>query len=458
MKLRTSRRSFLGSGIRTVLAVSAFPALVPGSALGLQGATPANSRVGVAAIGVGPQGQGVMSGILAQPQARVVAVCDVMDAHRAQACQRVNGHYRNADCAQAKDYREVLARKDVDAVMVATPDHWHVPVSLAAAKAGKDIYLEKPMGLSLAEDQALRKAVLERQRVFQFGTQQRSSREFQRAVEIVRNGHIGKLQSINVWAPASRPGGSMAPAPVIPGLDYDAWLGPAPQTPYTDGKAADNEKTGAWKTWWYHADYALGFIAGWGVHPLDIALWGYPDMMQGEMTVEGRGVIPTEGAGNTAVAWDVRFTFASGVTLHYKGTPNYYGEKSSLTDFTDWTARYGKIEGHGTAFEGTGGWVEVHRGGLVTKPAELAEKKPPGLFSARPSDSHQKDWIESILARRPAVCSIEESVQADLLCHLSDIVVRLGRKLRFDPATERFVGDDEANRKLALRPARSPWA
>lgn len=455
MNARVTRRRFLATNLGAAVAAAVGPMVVPGRVLGRGGAASPANRVGVAAIGVGPQGQGVMGGVLAQSNARVLAVCDLMEAHRNQARQRVNERYHNEDCAVYRDYREVLERKDIDAVLVATPDHWHVPVALAAAKAGKDIYLEKPMGLSLAEDQALRTAVQAGKRIFQFGTQQRSSREFQRAIELVRNGRIGRLKHIDVWAPASRPGGSTTPCAAIPGLDYEAWLGPAPRTPYTDGKAADNPATGAWKTWWYNYDYALGFIAGWGVHPLDIALWGYPEMMKGRMTLEGRGLIPKEGACDTAIAWDVHFRFADGVTLRYRGTPNVFPDKHELTDFTEWTARYRRIEGHGTAFVGTEGWVEVHRGGLQTEPALLAEEKTTGgAFRARPSDSHQKDWIESILLRRPAVSGIEESVQADLLCHLSDIAVRAGRKLVFDNASERFVEDAEANGRLELRPAR----
>jgi predicted dehydrogenase len=455
MSTSINRRSFLRTQLSAVLAAGVFPMIASSRALGRGGAPSPNGRVGVAAIGVGPQGQGVMGGVLAQSDARVVAVCDVLDLHREQARQRVNRRNGSEDCAVTLNYQDVLGRSDVDAVLIATPDHWHVPVALAAARAGKDIYLEKPMGLSLAEDQALRKAVVAGKRVFQFGTQQRSSREFQRAVELVRNGRIGRLKHIDVWAPASRPGGSMAPCAPIAGLDYARWLGPAADTPYTDGKAADNPSTGAWKTWWYHYDYALGFIAGWGVHPLDIALWGHPGMMTGDMRLEGTGLVPASGAGNTAIAWDVRFAFADGVTLRYRGTPNVYEEKSALTDFTDYTAAYGPIEGHGTAFVGTDGWLEVHRGGLRTHPAGLAEERMDGAaFRVRASDSHQKDWIESIRARRPAVSSIEESVQADLLCHLGDIAVRTGRPLVFDPLRERFVRDRAANRLLAARPAR----
>ncbi len=456
MKTNLTRREFLRSTATAALAASALPALVPASALGRGAAVAPGNRIGVAIIGAGPQGRGVLGGFLGQPNCQVLAIADVMASSREECRRQVNGHYKNENCAVHSDFREVLARPDVDAVLIATPDHWHVPVAIAAANAGKDMYLEKPMGLTLAEDQLLRAAVQKHKRIFQFGTQQRSSREFQRAVELVRDGRIGKLRAINVWCSASRPGGSTAPIAAPPGLDYNLWLGPAPSTPYTDGKAFDNGA--AWKTWWYNYDYALGFVAGWGVHPLDIALWGHPAMMTGPMEIEGKGVIPTTGACNTSVAWDVNFTFADGVKLRFRGMPNYYDEKTPLTDFSDWRERYGKISDHGTAFEGANGWVEVHRGGLRTQPESLAEEKlADGGWRSPQSAHHQRNFLEAVASRRPAICPIEDSVQADLLCHLSDIATRVDRKLRFDPVKEKFADDADANRRLALRPMRAPW-
>lgn len=455
MNTSLTRRAFLR---RTTLAAAAasFPAVFPATVLGRGGAVAPGSRIGLAIIGAGPQGRGVLGGFLTQPDCQVVALCDVLERSREECRKQINGHYKHEQCAVHSDYRQVLARPDVDAVLIATPDHWHVPIAVAAARAGKDMYLEKPMGMSFAEDQLLRAAAQRHKVMFQFGTQQRSSREFQRAVELVRNGRIGRLRAINVWCAASRPGGPTAPIAAPAGLDYDFWLGPAPSTPYTDGKAFDNGP--AWKTWWFNYDYALGFIAGWGVHPLDIALWGHPAMMRGPMEIEGQGVIPATGACNTSVAWDVKFSFADGVVMRFRGMPNGYEEKTPLNDFAEWRDRYGKISDHGTAFEGTDGWVEVHRGGLRTHPESLAEVKlADGGWRSPRSNHHQKNLLEAIRARQPAICGLEESVQADLLCQLSDIATRLPRKLHFDPVKETFPGDAEANRRLALRPQRAPW-
>lgn len=272
MNKHLSRRRFLRRQIATALSVSAFPAIVPASALGKGERPSPSNRITVGCIGVGPQGRGVTGGFLAQPDAQVVALCDVAGRHLAAAMEQVKQRRPGESCQTFRRFEELLARDDIDAVLIATPDHWHVPVAIAAARAKKAIYLEKPMGLSLAEDQRLREAVRAHRCVFQFGTQQRSSAEFRQACELVRNGRIGKLRQINVWCSASRPGGATKPAPVPADLDYDAWLGPAPFSAFTEGKCFDDDPPGSWKTWWHMSDYALGFIAGWGVHPLDIAL------------------------------------------------------------------------------------------------------------------------------------------------------------------------------------------
>lgn len=452
-----TRRQFLQHNLAATITVAAFPTIIPASALGLGGTPAPSHRIALGAIGVGPQGRAVLGGFLAQPDVRVVALCDVARPNLDKAVQQVTQQHQESSVATGGDFRELIARKDIDAVLIATPDHWHVPVALAAARAGKDIYLEKPMGLSVQEDQTLRKVCQEKKLVFQFGTQQRSSREFRHACELVRNGRLGKLQQINVWCSASRPGGSTRPAPVPEGLNYDFWLGPAPETPYTDGKCFDGVPAGTWKTWWFNYDYALGFIAGWGVHPLDIAYWGYPAMMAAPLEVEGKAIFPKEGACNTAVAWEVNFSFAQGVRLKYRGARNGC-EPNELNDLTAWHEKYRGIVDHGTAFEGTDGWAMVYRGGLRTHPEKLAEALP-GPNDARlpKSPGHQRNFIEAVRARTPAICPIEDAVQADILCHLSDIAARLNRKLKWDPAKEQFLNDDEANRRSRLRPMREPW-
>lgn len=445
-----SRRCFLRS---STAAAVLLPALVPSSVLG---ADAPSKRIQVGCVGVGPQGRGVMSNFLPYADCRVVALCDVSKRNLDEGVKMVNGAYKDEAVKTIHDHRELIGRPDIDALLIATPDHWHVPVALAAARAGKDMYLEKPMGLSVEEDQMLRKVCQEKKVIFQFGTQQRSSQQFRLACELVRNGRIGKLEHINVWSSASKPGGATAPMPPPADLDYELWLGPAPQTPYTLGKAYD--EGGAWKTWWYNYDYALGFVAGWGVHPLDIAYWGHPDMMKGVIEVSGPGEFPREGACNTSVGWDVRFKFADGVTLQNRGTANG-AAPSPINDLSAWKQKYTHIVDHGTAFEGADGWVMVDRTQIRTYPENLIEAK----FGEKDtlltkSSNHVRNFLDSIKSRQPAICPIEDSVQADILCHLSDIATRLNRKLKWDPKKEEFVGDADANRRLKLRTQRAKYA
>jgi len=453
-----TRRHFLKQ--TCVLAFSAaLPVITPGSALGRAGRPSANDRIGVGCIGVGPQGQGDMGNFLNQKDAQVIAVCDVMQDHLNQARDRVNQHYQNRDCATHADFRELLARKDIDAVLIATPDHWHVLTAIAAVRAGKDVYLEKPMGLNLTEDWALRKEVHRHKRVFQFGTQQRSSRTFRLACALVRNGCIGKLQRINVWSPASAPGGSTRPAPVPPGLDYEFWLGPAPARPHTEDLVAGS---GGKKTWWYVRDLAVGFIAGWGIHPLDIAVWGGGDLLSGPVEVDGRGTFHAEGICDTATAWNVNMKFGSGVALRFEGTPNHPNPEAPSCDLweheQEWKQRYRRITDHGTAFEGTEGWVHVDRSGINLQPENLIDLNEDTLkVQLTRSPDHSRNFFDCVRSRRETVCPIDESVHSDSLCHLSEIALHFNRKLVWDPQAERFPGDEQANLRLLSRGMRGPW-
>ncbi|MDH7502299.1 MAG: Gfo/Idh/MocA family oxidoreductase [Verrucomicrobiota bacterium] len=453
---RISRRRFISTNVGATVAACAVPAFVPSTVLGAQGRVAPSNRINVGCIGVGPQGRGVMGNFLAQSDCRVVALCDVLKRNLNAALEMVNKHYQDKSCVTYSDYKELLGRSDIDAVLIATPDHWHVPVAVAAARANKDIYLEKPMGVSVEEGQILRRVCQQQKRIFQFGTQQRSSGQFRLACELVRNGRIGKLRQITVWCSASRPGGPTKPILPPSDLDYETWLGPARETPYTQGKSMDEQD--AWKTWWYNYDYALGFVAGWGIHPLDIAYWGHPEMMKGVLEVEGRGVFPTEGACNTAIAWEVNYFFADGVRMLYRGTRNGYDKVIPMNDFTDWERKYGKIVDHGTAFEGTDGWVLVDRTQIRTSPESLVETKfGSGDVQLTRSSNHVRNFLDSIRSRQPAICPIEDSVQGDILCHLADIAMRLERKLKWDGQKEKFVGDSEANRRLRMRTPRREW-
>lgn len=443
-----SRRRFLtligGAGVAAVSG----PAVLPSSALGKDENVAPSNRITVGCIGVGNQGHAVMRNFLAQDDARVLAVCDAKTCCLALAKRRADRHYADRSCTTYADWRDLVARDDIDAVLIATPDHWHVLIALAAAGAGKDIYLEKPVGLSLAEDRALQAAVHRRGTVFQFGTHQRSGSRFRRTVELVRNGRLGRLHTIRVWSPGSRPGGSTRVVPVPEYLDYEMWLGPAPFVPHTEHRCANSIVPGEpYKVWPFIADYCLGWIAGWGIHPLDIALWGAGPDLGPPREVEGTGTFPSEGVCNTATHWRVTVTCGGGITIDFRAHP--------APD--EWRRRYGKIRDHGTAFEGAEGWALVDRAGMNAHPKRvLSAAAEPGETRLQESPGHVRNFLDCVKSRAETICPIDAAVEADTLCQLSAIAARLGRKLRWDATAGRFAEDDAANRMLT-RAMRSPW-
>jgi predicted dehydrogenase len=435
-----SRRSFLKKTAGAAVVTAGFPYVVSSSALGRAGNVAASERITVGCVGVGPQGTGVMQNFLGQKDAHVVAICDVKSTRREAVQKIVNDHYKGTGCKTYKDFRELMARDDIDVILSATCDHWHVLTALAAVRSGKDVYLEKPMGLSVEQDQTLRAAVHRHGRVFQFGTQQRSERNFRFACELALNGKLGKLHTINVWSPGSSQGGDPTPVPVPEWLDYEMWLGPAPKVPYTKDRCSNS-------LWWFISDYALGFIAGWGIHPIDIAFWGGGNKVTTPLTVEGKGNWPTQGICDTAMNWDAVLKYDSGVTMNFTGWPCR----------KEWNQRYGRITSHGTAFEGTDGWVHVDRSGINVHPKELLQTEfGPNDLRLPVSGNHVRNLLDCVKTRSKPVAHIDDAVQGDILCQISDIAIRLEQKLRWDPKKERFADNDAANRRLS-RAMRSPW-
>jgi predicted dehydrogenase len=434
------RRRFIKRAAGTAAGVVGFPYLVSSSAMGNAGGVAASERITVGCVGVGPQGTGVMKNFLGQKDACVVAICDVKSTRRDAVQKIVNDHYKGTGCTAYKDFRELMARDDIDVILSATTDQWHVPTALAAVKSGKDVYLEKPMGLSIKQDQALRNAVHRYGRIFQFGTQQRSEQNFRLACELALNGRLGKLHTINVWSPGSIQGGDPTPVPAPEWLDYEMWLGPAPYTPYTKDRCVNN-------IWWHVSDYAIGFIAGWGIHPIDIALWGGGDKLAGPITLEGKGEWPTEGVCDDALNWDIVLKYGSGVTMNFTGWPTR----------KEFQQRYTNIQSHGTAFEGTDGWVHVHRDGIyASSPDILKTQFGPNDKRLIESHNHARNLLDCVKTRAKTVANIDDSVQGDIICHISDIAIRLEQKLTWDMKKETFVNDDAANRMLT-RAMRSPW-
>ena len=430
------RRSFLKT-TTAFTAAAAFPYLVSSSALGKAGSTAASNRIVMGFIGLGNRGSSLLRGFLGYQDVQVAALCDVYESQRQEAKKTVDQHYGNKDCTTYGDFREVCRHRDIDAVCIATPDHWHVLVSLEAARNGKDMYTEKALGLGVAWDKALREACRTYGTVFQWGTQQRSGRDFRFACELVRNGRIGRLQTILVGVPHDFAVPNQPTQPVPDGLDYDMWLGPAPWAPYTYQRCRPWTKKESWANWYHISDYCLGGIGGfWGVHHVDIAQWGHGTDGTGPVEIEGTAVFPEDGLADCATSWKVRHTYADGVTMVYMDN---------------------KQHKQGVTFQGTEGWVHVSRSGIWAEPESLLTSViGPNEIHLIESQAHDRNFLDAVRTRGKTICPIDVAVRSDTVCHLTDICTRLGRPLRWDPEKEDFVNDPQASRMLT-RPMRSPW-
>jgi len=410
-----SRRGLLQGLAASTLAA---PYLVSATALGNDKTPAASERINLGHIGVGGRGRALLAGSLGCKNAQVVAIADAYQDRRDACAAQCQGK------AYA-DFRELLARTDIDAVVIATPDHWHVPIAIAAAKAGKDVYLEKPLGLSIEQNLLCRKVFQETKRLFQYGTQQRSSAHCRLGCELVRSGKIGKVHTIEVVAPNGGAGGSTKEVPVPSNLDYDMWLGPAPKAPFTADRCHPNG------TYWIY-DYSIGYLAGWGAHPLDLMVWGSDADLSGLVTVEGTGVIPDTGLFNTVYNWDVRMKFGDVNVTFTAG-------------------------GDSTKFIGSEGWVRVRRGGMETSPDTLKEAVlGPQDVQLVKSNNHMQNFVDAVKSRQQPISTLGEAVRSDIISHLCDIAIRLKRKITWDPKKEQIVGDAEAA-KMLHRDLRAPW-
>jgi predicted dehydrogenase len=423
--IRTSRRDFLKNALGAASLAAGLPAFVPSSVFGAE--APSN-RVNLGFIGVGGQGTGDMNNFLRLPTCQVVAVCDCYAHKREAAANRVDQAKDGKICTPYQDFRDLLARPDIDGVYIGTPDHWHVPIGILAAKAGKDVYIQKPLGLSVEQNLAMREVLKRHQRIFQYGTQQRSQSPHVRpGCELIRNGRLGKLTSIAVIAPAGASGGSTTPEPVPAGFDFDMYTGPAPERPYTKDLCTPSGS--------YHvADHALGFIAGWGAHPLDVMCWALgdgPDSVP--VAISGTGTIPTTGLFDTPTRWDLKGRFANGVAFTFRDGPDE------------------------TIFTGERGRISLSRGRWSCEPKSLwFETATPGEIHLPVSRDHYADFVNAIRERRDGVSNIDAAVHSDISSHLGYIAIHTGRTIRWDPATNAIVGDAAANRMLR-RAMRGPW-
>ncbi len=439
MKLRkVSRRQFL----KTAAATVSIPYLVRSSALGGAGAVAPSNRIVMGCIGVGGQGTGNMNAFMRNGDVQVVAVCDVDAGHCGQAKQTAEEYYgekpmSNYKCAAYSDFREVISRDDIDAVAVCPPDHWHGLISVAAAKAGMDVYCEKPLANTIAESKAIRDTVRRYGRVLQTGSHERSNDSVRFACELVRNGRIGKLHTIRINMPCSDPhhqeilklvGKTFAQEPVPAGFDYDFWLGHTPWAPYTA------RRTHFW--WRFILDYGGGEMTDRGAHIIDIAQLGNNADDTGPIELAAEGERPATGLYNTFMKYRFECRYANGVRM------------------------VGQNEGtRGLRFEGSKGWIfiHIHGGRLEAEPASLLKEVigPSEIHLGR-SSGHHRDFLNAVKKRTEPVAPAEVGHRTATICHLLNIAMLTGRKLKWDPEHERVLGDEDANKMLA-RPMRSPW-
>jgi len=422
-----SRRSFFKQATGLTAAVG-FPTIIPATTLGskAQGIPPASEQIRIGCIGLRNQGTGNLKALVKN----VVALCDV-DRNVLAAAQALVQKQTGRTCAAYGDYRRLLESKDVDAVVVTTPDHWHALITIHACEAGKDVYCEKPLTLTIAEGRAIVRAARQHNRIVQTGSQQRSDEKFRRACELVRGGRIGKVHTVRVGISGVNFNEKPVPdGPPPAELDYDFWLGPAPQRPYNKNRVHYN-----FRFFW---DYSGGQMTNWGAHHLDIAQWGLGMDDSGPVEVVCQKVkYHPQGWVEVPVACRLEYTYANGVKLLLG-----QGEED--------------IRG-GTTFEGDRGTIFVNRGKLESKPEEIITT-PMSDSDVRLyySTSHHGNWLSCIRSRKMPICDVEIGHRSATVCHLGNIATRTSKKIVWDPVKEEIVGDAELA-KWVGKPYRAPW-
>jgi len=432
---KISRRQFITRTTGAALGAISFPYIVPSSVLG-QGDTIAPSeRITMGCIGVGWQGTSNLKSFISENACQIVAVCDVDKNHLRDAVNHVNNHYKNTSCAAYADYRELLARYDIDAVSISLPDHWHAIPAIEAARSGKDIFGEKPLSHRFNEGRAICEAVKRYGRVWQTGSWQRSEQNFRLACELVRNGRIGKVHTVEVGLPSghkdyAKTQGQEQPGPAPAELDYDFWLGPAPYEPYCPARVHKN--------WRWHLDYGGGQLMDWVGHHVDIALWGLNLDYTGPYEIEGHGEYPEDGLWNTATSYRLTAKYANGITMVVAGG-------------------HSDIQG-GTKWIGEAGWVWVTRGNKIdAQPKELLDEKlRPDEIHLFASPGHWRNFLDCVKSRDTTIAPCEVAHRSATPGHLGQIAMLSGRKIRFNPDTEEIINDATATRMLG-KAMRNPW-
>ncbi len=449
MNKRTiSRREFLRAGRNASLGVGAglaLPNLFLNRTLAQSGQNPSDfMRIGF--IGMGGQGNSNLGALLKN----AVAVCDVDSEHLAKAKKRVEDANKRP-CAAFKDYRQLLESKDIDAVLVATPDHWHTLPAIHACEAGKDVYCEKPLTLTIGEGQALVKVARRTKRIVQTGSQQRSDSKFLKAAEYVRNGRLGKIKRVLVgltgvnWTKDPLVSDSEPP----PELDYNLWLGPAPWRPYNKQRVHYY-----FRFFW---DYSGGQMTNWGAHHLDITQWALGMDESGPVEIDGKGEFDPAKRFETPVKFGITYKYANGVIVECRSPQIKVADllpekKEQALEVLD-----GKQDFNGCIFEGEKGLLYVNRGVIRVWPDTIFEE-PLKDSDVRlvASKEHHQNWLECIKSRKLPICDVAIGHRSATVCHLGNVSIRTGKKLKWDPTKEEIIGDAETA-KWVNKPYRAPW-
>ena len=421
---RISRRDFVVGGVAVGSALAA-PWIVPASVLGRDGNVAPSERLTLAAIGQGGRGRHVLGHFMREQDLQCVAVCDCRADRLDQAKAAVDQHYENQDCRAYRLHEEVLGRADIDAVLIATGDRWHTPLSILAARAGKDIYCEKPFSLTIAEGRALVETMKRYGTVWQCGAQRRSVENYRMVVDVVRSGKIGKLHTITASFGGWGAEGFDKPEPVPEGFDYDRWLGQAPWVPYSTARV---------KGWRSHWDTGAGPIADMGPHMFDFSQWANDSEMTGPVEFEGEGEFLDDGYANVPINVDVRARYADGVRLLMN------------------------CEMKRTRFDGDKGWIDLtdDTGVIQAEPASILEGVEVPKYKWSRMKGHVRNFLECVKSRGLTASHPEIAHRTHTIAHCANICLRLGRRIQWDPSAERFVNDEEANRMLS-RTQRAPW-
>jgi predicted dehydrogenase len=450
----TTRRNFIKKTLSTGVGLILAPTIIPASVLGPN--APSN-RINIGAIGTGRISRDHdMPGVWKYDNVRIIAVAD-LDAHRvAEAKEFVEGHYTKkfgnpySGVTTYADYRDLLANKDVDAVLISTPDHWHAKNAIDAVRAGKHVYLQKPASLTIAEGRKMSDAVNATGRILQIGSQQRSMEQFRIACELVRNGRIGQLKEIEIRLPGDPSGGNAEEMPVPKGFNYEMWLGQTPYIPYTIDRV--HPQKGYGRPGWLRCEqFGAGMITGWGAHHFDIAHWAMDKEFSGPVEISGKAEFAASGLWDVHGLYETEMLYDNGVIV--RGT----------TDSNE--------KPNGVLFTGTEGWLFVSRGDYAASPNEPISKKSKALQASDAkilsplsddaihlykSADHHGNWLESIRTGMKNITPAEVAHRSCSACLLQHIAMKLNRKLYWDPVLEKFKNDDEANSMIA-RPHRPPY-